>query len=427
MGRMPIAMIWIGLFAPAAARADVPIDTRSAETEWNAPGFSNDGFFSPSTLGELSDTAVQVFGLRYSITLPRLNGGITPDWYQFTIAAPTAIGVTLNTWGTSYDDGGSNSGYPIVGLFNAQAAIDGFPLQESSTQNSGSLRYERLQSGTLAPGTYALAVSGFHGDDSGYYYNGGASYNWPYELTIQAGGSPPAPDTSATEKEWSGPGFSNDNFSTASNLGVLGPRTREMHGLRYNAGSHQRLAGGISPDWYKFTIESPMVLEVALNTWGSGYDDGGSASGRPIVGLFDAQGAIDGFPLLESSTLISDDDQYERMQTGTLAPGTYALAVSGFHGDNNNYYYDGGASYNWPYQLSLELTAPPFLPGDYNDNHVVDAADYTVWRDNLDSMATLPNDETPGWVMMDDYDVWKMHFGESADSGSGATVECRRS
>ncbi len=60
------------------------------------------------------------------------------------------------------------------------------------------------------------------------------------------------------------------------------------------------------------------------------------------------------------------------------------------------------------------------LPGDYNGNGVVDAADYTVWRNNLGSVTSLPNDNTAG-VGQDDYDRWKAHFGETIGSpGSGS-------
>jgi hypothetical protein len=62
------------------------------------------------------------------------------------------------------------------------------------------------------------------------------------------------------------------------------------------------------------------------------------------------------------------------------------------------------------------------VPGDYNGNGVVDAADYTVWRDNLGNQNfTLPNEvETPGTVTQEDYTAWKSRFGNSAGSGSGA-------
>ncbi|MEX2092948.1 MAG: hypothetical protein WD971_09745, partial [Pirellulales bacterium] len=62
------------------------------------------------------------------------------------------------------------------------------------------------------------------------------------------------------------------------------------------------------------------------------------------------------------------------------------------------------------------------LAGDYNGDDVVDAADYTAWRDNLNSTNTLPNDMTPGSVTMDDYTVWKNNFGAvlpGAGGGSG--------
>ncbi len=53
------------------------------------------------------------------------------------------------------------------------------------------------------------------------------------------------------------------------------------------------------------------------------------------------------------------------------------------------------------------------LTGDYNNNGVVDAADFTLWRDG----GTLQNDPTPG-VQPGDYDVWKSNFGNTLGSGT---------
>ena len=58
------------------------------------------------------------------------------------------------------------------------------------------------------------------------------------------------------------------------------------------------------------------------------------------------------------------------------------------------------------------------MPGDYNDNGTVDAADYVVWRHSLGQSVTLPNDSTPGTVDQADYDDWRAHFGNSAGGGS---------
>ena len=62
------------------------------------------------------------------------------------------------------------------------------------------------------------------------------------------------------------------------------------------------------------------------------------------------------------------------------------------------------------------------VPGDYNENNVVDAADYTVWRDKLGQNVALPNEvETPNQVTIEDYNYWKANFG-AGGSGAGNTA-----
>jgi hypothetical protein len=60
-------------------------------------------------------------------------------------------------------------------------------------------------------------------------------------------------------------------------------------------------------------------------------------------------------------------------------------------------------------------------PGDYNENGVIDAADYVVWRKMLG--ANVPNrtgadGDGNGVVQPADYDVWQANFGESAPLGA---------
>jgi len=48
------------------------------------------------------------------------------------------------------------------------------------------------------------------------------------------------------------------------------------------------------------------------------------------------------------------------------------------------------------------------LPGDYNDNGIVDAADYVVWRKGLGTI-----------YKQNDYNVWRTNFGHPGGSGAG--------
>jgi T5SS/PEP-CTERM-associated repeat protein len=81
-----------------------------------------------------------------------------------------------------------------------------------------------------------------------------------------------------------------------------------------------------------------------------------------------------------------------------------------------------------PNDVVLAVSAkPPTLPGDYNNDGIVDAADYTVWRDMLGQTGSglAADGDGNGIVDANDYDVWKMHFGEtalSAGAGGGSHV-----
>jgi hypothetical protein len=57
------------------------------------------------------------------------------------------------------------------------------------------------------------------------------------------------------------------------------------------------------------------------------------------------------------------------------------------------------------------------LDGDYNNDGVVDAADYTVWRDNLGAAAgTLLNDPDGIAIGTAQYATWKRNFGATLTS-----------
>jgi hypothetical protein len=52
------------------------------------------------------------------------------------------------------------------------------------------------------------------------------------------------------------------------------------------------------------------------------------------------------------------------------------------------------------------------IPGDYNGNGIVSAADYVAWRNNPAAFGG-----TPGG-----YNTWRAHFGATSGSGSGSAV-----
>jgi hypothetical protein len=117
---------------------------------------------------------------------------------------------------------------------------------------------------------------------------------------------------------------------------------------------------------------------------------------------------LDDFNFNSSSTMMLID-----VQPGVLF-GTFANVS--FLGDTTadvNYDFDNGDIF-----LNNFMSTIVPVDGDYNNNGVVDAADYTVWRDSLGTTTVLPNDTTPGIVSQADYDLWKSNFGMSAGSGA---------
>ncbi len=69
-------------------------------------------------------------------------------------------------------------------------------------------------------------------------------------------------------------------------------------------------------------------------------------------------------------------------------------------------------------QLAV-IEAPIGLPGDFNNDGVVNLADYSTWRDNLgaaDESLLAGNGDGLNGVDQGDYDLWKSNFGATAAS-----------
>ncbi len=113
----------------------------------------------------------------------------------------------------------------------------------------------------------------------------------------------------------------------------------------------------------------------------------------------------------------SDHDDFELSLAGladnVLAPGesaTFRLSFSGGTVSNTDQktYLDNVA-------ILGALATPAGVPGDFNGDGVVDAADYTVWRDNLGATGLEPyavaDGTGDGNITAEDYTVWREQYG----------------
>ena len=90
---------------------------------------------------------------------------------------------------------------------------------------------------------------------------------------------------------------------------------------------------------------------------------------------------------------------------------------------------DNGIAFNGPAGWSFDIVSggngeilravqsgPAGVAGDYNNNGVVDAADYVLWRNG----GPLQNEvHNPGTVSQEDYTEWRARFGNTSGSGTG--------
>ena len=104
---------------------------------------------------------------------------------------------------------------------------------------------------------------------------------------------------------------------------------------------------------------------------------------------------------------------------GVLPVGDYTATIDGSLPDS----FGNLLGVETPFSFTVAIP-PPQLPGDYNQNGEVDAADYIVWRKTLGS--DVPNyagadGDGDGHVGPEDYDVWRAHFGETLPmAGAGS-------
>jgi hypothetical protein len=75
--------------------------------------------------------------------------------------------------------------------------------------------------------------------------------------------------------------------------------------------------------------------------------------------------------------------------------------------------------------FELQTVVGPDLPGDYNDNETVDAADYVIWRKTYGtSVPMFSGADGSGNGMIDnpDYSVWQANFGTANPGSASASL-----
>jgi serralysin len=170
-------------------------------------------------------------------------------------------------------------------------------------------------------------------------------------------------------------------------------------------------------DYYSFTVSQPSLLGSSLTPLGGVFTQG-DADNNQTPTSFNANArsnlALTIFATNGTSILATADANpaggIESIANLLLpSAGTYYARVTG--ADDTIQLY----------QLSLSPIS--ILPGDYNRNGVVDAADYVSWRKSLGqsvAAGTGADGNSDGQITAADYNIWRSHIGQTSGSGSGA-------
>lgn len=194
------------------------------------------------------------------------------------------------------------------------------------------------------------------------------------------------------------------------------------------------LAGRYSTDNSTYSSLTATLLLAAQSLGGANldlYSDGGSMPGALIASFTSPRSYL--FNLLDNASFtlsgvsLAANTNYWivlHCATGAFKWGwTSDLSASWAQSPNAGSTWTGLTIHPPQFRVVSGLTSL----GDYNGNGVVDAADYTVWRDTLGSTTDLRADgnsagQSANIIDQDDYVFWQQNFGRVAGSGSGAEM-----
>lgn len=235
--------------------------------------------------------------------------------------------------------------------------------------------------------------------------------------------APAVPD----KNEWAAMRFDLSSFADKASLSNVSLGVY-MH--RANANNNKNLhlyalaPGTTGEDWAEVgtTYETMPGFTFDANSTTNTLDIGGKIVdlGNFATTLSEAEGALALINPASLTTLVKGMGSHNLltilMTTAGSTNGQWRVLTKEASGSETSVI--SGAVGDFAPFLRFDGANADGIPGDYNEDDVVDAADYTSWRDNLGSPNALPNDATNG-VDQGDYTVWKNNFGLPG-SGSGA-------
>jgi autotransporter-associated beta strand protein len=200
------------------------------------------------------------------------------------------------------------------------------------------------------------------------------------------------------------------------NNGTLGGTGAIAGAVIVNTGAH--VAPGMSIeslDVASLTLNAGSILDFELDTIGVvdtsdlinvTLTDGLTIEGGSVV-IANAGAMTDGtYTLINYTGTIMGSGVSTFLSTPPTGPAGFAYSL--INNTSNT-------------SIDLVVTAAG-VPGDYNGNGVVDAADYVIWRKHLGTNTQLTNEVagvTPGSVTQEDFDAWRSRFGNTSGSGTG--------
>jgi hypothetical protein len=172
--------------------------------------------------------------------------------------------------------------------------------------------------------------------------------------------------------------------------------------------------------------EGPVLGVTATKVWAEvvGGGPGGSPTNKPFDGfhewaLVDADGTGGAPPTVQLNgenleLLVPIISAPSMFPAGTIGWGSINVHEVGFF-QTTHMVFDGNP----------DAEPPVGLPGDFNADQAVNAADFVVWRKNLgaaDETALNGNGDGMNGVDPGDRALWRTNFGRLAEGGSGSTL-----